>query len=125
MDYLGYGEQVAGYFGTERGRDMNATGSWGTPETPPRRPSASRVVYHLAHIGNDGGPPERVRLTVSVDDGEPVPSVVEVWPTADWHEREQFDMMGIEFSRPPQPEAADHAVGLGRAPAAQGLPDRW
>ncbi len=33
IDYLGYGEEVAGYFGTERGRDINATGSWGTPET--------------------------------------------------------------------------------------------
>jgi NADH-quinone oxidoreductase subunit C len=101
VDYLGYGEPVAGYFGTERGRDMNATGSWGTPETA--TPPAKRfgVVYHLAHIGKEGRPPERVRLTVSLDDGEAVPSVVEVWPTADWHEREQFDMMGIEFSGHP------------------------
>ena len=30
-----------------------------------------------------------------LDDGEPVASVVPVWPTADWHEREAWDMMGI------------------------------
>jgi hypothetical protein len=39
VDYLGYGEEVAGYFGTERGRDINRTGSWGAPTTaPPARP---------------------------------------------------------------------------------------
>ena len=42
VDYLGYGEEVAGYFGSERGRDINRTGSWGTPETVHRRPPASR-----------------------------------------------------------------------------------
>jgi NADH-quinone oxidoreductase subunit C len=101
VDYLGYGEPVAGYFGTERGRDINATGSWGTPETstPPAKRFA--VFYHLAHLGKDGGPPERVRLKVALDDGEAVASVVEVWPTADWHEREQFDMMGVEFAGHP------------------------
>jgi NADH-quinone oxidoreductase subunit C len=30
-----------------------------------------------------------------------VPSVVEVWPTADWHEREAFDFMGIVFDGHP------------------------
>ena len=35
VDYLGYGEEVAGYFGSERGRDINRTGSWGAPETAP------------------------------------------------------------------------------------------
>ena len=28
VDFLGYGEPVAGYFGAERGRDLNAVGSW-------------------------------------------------------------------------------------------------
>jgi NADH:ubiquinone oxidoreductase subunit C len=37
----------------------------------------------------------RVRVQVWLDDGEPVRSVVPVWPTADWHEREAWDMMGI------------------------------
>ena len=37
----------------------------------------------------------RVRVQVWLDDGEPISSVVPVWPTADWHEREAWDLMGI------------------------------
>ncbi len=37
----------------------------------------------------------RVRVQVWLDDGDAVPSVVRVWPTADWHEREAWDLMGI------------------------------
>ena len=61
VDYLGYGEEVAGYFGTERGRDINAHRQLGHARD--RHPPAKRfaVFYHLAHIGTDGGPPERVR----------------------------------------------------------------
>ena len=99
VDHLGYGEDVAGYFGTERGRDVNSPGSWGAPMTVQAPPRRFAVVYHLAHIGD--GPPERVRLQVLVNDGEPVPTVVPVWPTADWHEREQFDLMGIVFDGHP------------------------
>src|SRR5919206_258273 len=40
-------------------------------------------------------------LQVWVDDGEPVPSVVSVWPTADWHEREAYDLMGIRIEGHP------------------------
>ena len=101
VDFLGYGEEVAGYFGTERGRDLNEVGSWGAPLTV--RPPATRfcVTYHLAHVDGDGSPPARVRVQVFVDDGEPVPSVVGVWPTADWHEREQFDLLGVPFAGHP------------------------
>ena len=42
-----------------------------------------------------GEPVRRIRVQVWLDDGEPVPSVVPVWPTADWHEREAWDLMGI------------------------------
>jgi NADH:ubiquinone oxidoreductase subunit C len=99
VDYLGFGEDVAGYFGTERGRDLNAVGSWGSPVTPAPPPKRFGVKYHLAHVGE--GPPDRVRLQVFLDDGEEVPSVVSVWPTADWHEREAYDFMGIVFAGHP------------------------
>jgi NADH-quinone oxidoreductase subunit C len=99
VDYLGYGEEVAGYFGSERGRDINRTGSWGAPETAPSMPTRFSVKYHLAHVGE--GDLARVRLQVFVEDGESVPSVVPVWPTADWHEREQYDLMGIVFDGHP------------------------
>jgi NADH-quinone oxidoreductase subunit C len=101
VDFLGYGESVAGYFGTERGRDLNATGSWGASQTAAPPPSRFCVSYHLAHVDREGGPPERVRVQVFVDDGQDVPSVVGIWPTADWHEREQWDMMGVRFAGHP------------------------
>jgi NADH-quinone oxidoreductase subunit C len=100
VDHLGYGEDVAGYYGTERGRDLNKTGSWGAPATVPAPPARFKVVYHLARVAT-GQPPDRVRLQVFLDDGQPVDSVVSVWPTADWHEREQYDLMGIEFTGHP------------------------
>lgn len=41
-------------------------------------------------------------VRVVTDRNQPViPSVSHVWPTADWHEREAFDMMGIEFTGHP------------------------
>jgi NADH:ubiquinone oxidoreductase subunit C len=99
VDYLGYGDDVAGYFGTERGRDVNSPGSWGTPMTVAAPAKRFAVRYHLAHVGD--GPTDRVRLQVWLDDGEEVPTVVGVWPTADWHEREQYDLMGIVFTGHP------------------------
>jgi NADH:ubiquinone oxidoreductase subunit C len=99
VDNLGYGEAVAGYYGTERGRDINLTGSWGAPVTAELPTTRFKVVYHLARVGD--GPPDRVRLQVLLSDGESLPSVVGVWPTADWHEREQYDLMGIEFTGHP------------------------
>ncbi len=37
-------------------------------------------------------------MRVWVDEGEALPSLVAVYPTADWHEREAFDFFGIEFT---------------------------
>jgi NADH-quinone oxidoreductase subunit C len=45
--------------------------------------------------------PARVCVQVWLDDGEPVPSVISVWPAADWFEREAWDMMGIAFEGHP------------------------
>jgi NADH-quinone oxidoreductase subunit C len=42
----------------------------------------------------------RLKLSVSEDQGE-VPTVSDVWPTANWHEREIYDMMGIRFTDHP------------------------
>lgn len=60
-------------------------------------------VYELMHIATDD-PAEMATSTrifairVEVDRNAPsIPSVVSVWPAADWHEREAFDMMGIDF----------------------------
>jgi NADH-quinone oxidoreductase subunit C len=53
------------------------------------------VVYHLRAIGN--GAEIRVKTDVSEEKSE-LPSVLPVWRTANWHEREIYDLMGIRFS---------------------------
>lgn len=56
------------------------------------------VVYELYHM--EQGVYLRLKLSVSEEDLE-VPSVADIWRTADWHEREVFDMMGIRFQGHP------------------------
>jgi NADH-quinone oxidoreductase subunit C len=46
----------------------------------------------------------RVRLKVATDEATPIPSVSSVWKTANWHERETFDMFGIVFADHPNLE---------------------
>ena len=56
------------------------------------------LVYELYLL--QGG--DHLRLKISVSEDEPeVPTVTGVWATANWHEREIFDMMGIKFSGHP------------------------
>jgi NADH-quinone oxidoreductase subunit C len=56
------------------------------------------VVYELAGLGH--GQHLRLRTDVGEEQSE-LPSVVSVWRTANWHEREAYDMMGIRFSGHP------------------------
>ena len=56
------------------------------------------VVYHLYQF--EKGDTLRLKIRVSEDDLT-VPSVIEIWPTADWHEREAFDMFGLTFTGHP------------------------
>lgn len=52
------------------------------------------VVYHLYSIGKK----HRVTIKVEVPKDNPkVPSISKVWRTADWHEREAYDMFGVIF----------------------------
>jgi NADH-quinone oxidoreductase subunit C len=92
-DYLGWGGSgVSGYIGTAAGRDLNQPMTQGLQVLPKPRPKRFSMSYHLLAIAD---PPRRVRVQAWLDDGEAIPTVVEVWPTADWHEREAWDMMGI------------------------------
>ena len=88
---------VAGYIGTPGGRDLNSPSSQGYARTPEPKPARFAVDYHLLQIPGA----LVVRVQVWVDDGQDVQSVIDVWPTADWHEREAFDLMGIRFSGHP------------------------
>jgi NADH-quinone oxidoreductase subunit C len=56
------------------------------------------VVYHLLSMTHN----RRIRLEVTCPDADPhVPSVVSVYPTADWHERETYDFFGVLFDGHP------------------------
>jgi NADH-quinone oxidoreductase subunit C len=56
------------------------------------------AVYELQSMTHN----RRIRLEVSAPDGDPhIPSVVATYPTADWHERETYDMFGIVFDGHP------------------------
>lgn len=56
------------------------------------------VVYNVYSLKNK----KYLRLKVKVEEDHPVvPSVTGVWPGANWHERETFDMFGIKFAGHP------------------------
>ena len=56
------------------------------------------MVYELSSIATN----EHLRLKFPVSEDEPeVPTVSGIWPTANWHEREIYDMMGISFAGHP------------------------
>jgi NADH-quinone oxidoreductase subunit C len=100
-DYLGWAsgpEDVAGYLGDAGGRSVTSPGSWGLERLPEPKPKRFSVSYHLLRLGAVSA---RVRVQVWLDEAEPVSSVIDVWPTADWHEREAYDLMGIPFEGHP------------------------
>lgn len=52
------------------------------------------AVYHLSSVNH----PNRVVIKVRVSNDDPwVPTVIDVWRGADWHEREGHDLFGMEF----------------------------
>ena len=99
VDYLGWGSKgVSGYIGTPDGRDLNEPMTQGYQVVPLPKPQRFAINYHLLSISER---PRRVRLQVWLADGQAVATVIPVWPTADWHEREAFDLMGIRFDNHP------------------------
>ena len=63
----------------------------------PDRAERFEVVYHLLSMTRNA----RVRIKLTTDEAQPVPSAVGVFPCADWFEREAFDMYGILFEGHP------------------------
>jgi len=63
----------------------------------PERAQRFDVVYHLLSPRQN----MRVRVRVKTDAETPVPSVVEIFPGADWFEREAYDLYGILFTGHP------------------------
>jgi NADH-quinone oxidoreductase subunit C len=64
------------------------------------KPVRFDVVYHWLNLASQ----ERLRVKVPVADGEAVPSLVSRFKTADWFEREVFDLFGIRFEGHPNLE---------------------
>ncbi|HEV7768604.1 MAG TPA: NADH-quinone oxidoreductase subunit C [Thermoanaerobaculia bacterium] len=78
------------------------------------------VVYTLYSFQKNA----RVRLRVWTPENEPVPSVTSVWKTANWHERETFDMFGIDFSGHPNLERILMWDGFNGHPLRKDFPIR-
>jgi NADH-quinone oxidoreductase subunit C len=79
----------------------------GGADYPGREPRFD-VVYHLINISAGArtvaaiGTPERVRVLCGVPENDPVvPTMSDLWPNADWPEREVFDLFGVRFSDHP------------------------
>ena len=63
----------------------------------PEREKRFDVVYHLLSPRLN----QRIRVKIATDEATTVPSVVDVFPAANWYEREAYDMYGILFSGHP------------------------
>ncbi len=63
----------------------------------PARAKRFDVVYHFLSMYQN----HRIRLRVQVREDDMVPSIIDVHPSANWFEREVFDMFGILFSGHP------------------------
>jgi NADH-quinone oxidoreductase subunit C len=63
----------------------------------PHRPRRFDVVYHLLSPRQNA----RIRVKVETDEDTPVPSATEIFPAADWFEREAYDLYGILFAGHP------------------------
>jgi NADH-quinone oxidoreductase subunit C len=98
VDYLHYGrDEWVGLGATRTGFSRGVRG-FGPEAAAPERPRFA-IVYHLLSITHN----QRMRLhTTCPDVEEPiVPSVLEIWSSANWYEREAFDLFGILFEGHP------------------------
>jgi NADH-quinone oxidoreductase subunit C len=63
----------------------------------PKREKQFDVIWILYSFGRN----QRIRVTTQIVDGEILPSSVSIWATANWLEREVYDMFGIKFDGHP------------------------
>ena len=98
VDYLCYGLadwQTESTTTTGFGRGV--TNRWINEDHEPH-PLRFAVVYHFLSLKNN----QRIRLRVNLSAETPmVDSVVSIWPSANWYEREAFDLFGIFFQGHP------------------------
>jgi NADH-quinone oxidoreductase subunit C len=63
----------------------------------PDDPRPIELIYHLFSYSRN----DRLRVKLRVADGESVPSLTGLWKSADWNERETYDMFGVRFTGHP------------------------
>jgi NADH-quinone oxidoreductase subunit C len=63
----------------------------------PTEPERFEVVYHMLSMRLN----QRIRVKIRTNESTPVPSATDVFPVANWYEREAFDMFGVIFSGHP------------------------
>jgi len=88
VDYFTYGSEIC-----EGGAYLKSD------VTPEAYPSRFAVVYHLLSIAHNIR--LRVRVFATDDDLPILSSAVNIWPCANWYEREAFDLYGIVFTDHP------------------------
>ncbi len=106
VDFLGYGQVEwettdATHDGFSRGVEALGPGRFDWKDRPESSDIEQRfgVVVHLLSTANNA----RVRMTTfAADEGFPVvPSLIEIWNSVNWYERETFDLFGIIFEGHP------------------------
>jgi NADH-quinone oxidoreductase subunit C len=106
IDYLSFGQDEwdtddVSNEGFSRGVEGQGPGRFRWSERPTVAPNARRfaAVIHLLSVSNN----RRLRVRCfATDDALPnVPSLTEIWPAANWFEREAFDLYGIVFEGHP------------------------
>jgi NADH-quinone oxidoreductase subunit C len=63
----------------------------------PERAERFEVVYNLLSVSLN----QRIRVIITTDETQPVPSIHRIWPAATWWEREAYDLFGILFADQP------------------------
>ena len=84
----------------------------------PEQPMRFEVVYQLLSIAQN----HRLRVKIDTDEASPVPSVTGIYSTADWFEREVWDMFGIMFSDHPDLRRILTDYGFEGAPLRKDFP---
>jgi NADH-quinone oxidoreductase subunit C len=83
-------EKCRNYLGYEMILDISSLDHFG--EDP-----RFEMVYEIATVDDS----KHLRVKAKVEEEQSVPTASDLWPGADWHEREVYDMMGIPFSGHP------------------------
>jgi NADH-quinone oxidoreductase subunit C len=106
VDYLSYGDAEwdttdVSWTGFSRGVEGEGPGrfGWADRPHPAHIPHRFGVVVHLLSLEHN----QRLRLRAHCADDElpSLPSLVDIWPSLDWFEREAFDLYGIVFEGHP------------------------